>query len=107
MQRHLHLHISHYDYSSTVFFFLINISHRIIIVNVLCFTAQFKIIFLSKWPIEMSSAGAAGVTGGFEASGGSPDPLRPKRPAGLSGTAQLSKWRREKNPENWANITWI
>lgn len=41
----------------------------------------------------MSCAGAAGVTGGFEASGGSPDPLRPKRPAGLGGTAQLSKWR--------------
>lgn len=37
--------------------------------------------------------GGAGVTGGLEASGGSPDPLRPKRPAGLGGTAQLSKWR--------------
>lgn len=45
----------------------------------------------------MSCAGAAGVTGGFEASGGSPDPLRPKRPAGLGGTAQLSKWRLGKH----------
>lgn len=54
----------------------------------------------TKWAIEMSSAGATGVTGGFEASGGSPEPRCPKRPAGLSGTAQLSKWKKKLGKHN-------
>lgn len=48
-------------------------------------------LFFTQWPIEIFTAEAATVTGGFEASGQSPEPLHPKRPAGRGRLAKLSK----------------